>query len=118
MDAKTVHGLLNAVPWCGCIQGSHCSLRDDPGEHGNGEMGQMQQGLAGMGSRQRQADKAWQGKAVVAKTGRQVKLAGTGLVAKTGLQVKLAGTGLAVKTGRQVKLTGTGLVAKTGRQMN
>ena len=78
----------SAVPWCGCLQGSPCSSRDDPGAHGNEWMGQMQkQGLAGMGSRQRQADKAWQGKtrqdkAVVAN-GPVVKLTGTGLVVKT-----------------------------------
>ena len=85
---NTVHGLLNAVPWCSCLQGSPCrthwmgtdaskhngrrgclqgsprNLCDDPGAPGNGwNRGKCNQGLAGMGSRQRQADKAWQGKA-------------------------------------------------------
>ena len=36
---NTVHGLLNAVPWCGCLQGSPCNLRDDPGAHGIGRNG-------------------------------------------------------------------------------
>ena len=78
MDANTVHGLLNAVSVCGCLPGSPCSLPDDPGAHGNGLNGAMQtrasrHGVKAEAGRQGMARPA---QAVVAKTGRQVKLAG------------------------------------------
>ena len=46
--------------------------------------GKCNEGLAGMGSRQRQADKAWQGKTrPLQQIGPVVKLTGTGLAVNT-----------------------------------
>ena len=59
-----------------------------------------------MGPRQRQADKAWQG-----KTRPLVKLTGTGLAVKQPAD-DLTGTGLAAKQPADDP-TGTGLAAKT-----
>jgi len=53
-----MHGCAMQSLWCGCLQGSLCKHTDDgPGAHGEMETGAMQQGEAGMGSRQRQANK-------------------------------------------------------------
>ena len=82
---NTVHGLLNAVSVCSCLQGSPCRLRDDPGAHGNEwNMGKCKtrvsrHGVKAEAGRQGMARPA---QAVVAKTGRQLKLAGTGRCSK------------------------------------
>ena len=74
---QTVHGLpvqsrdaaaYRAVPAARAMMLAHMAM--------NG--GKCNEGLAGMGSRQRQADNAWQ-----EKTRPVVKLTGTGLAAKT-----------------------------------
>ena len=88
VNTKRCTGCTNAVPMCGCLQGSPCRTQKWAPMQANtmvggaacraapatcamilahmvmdGEMGRCKQGLAGMGSRLRQADKAWQGKA-------------------------------------------------------
>ena len=95
---KQTHGAraASAVPCCGCLQGSPCSTRDDPGAHGN-EWGQMQEGSRhGAKAKAGRQGMARQNKAVVAERP-VVKLTGTGLAAKQ-LAEDPTGTGLAAKT--------------------
>jgi len=60
---KRCTGCAMQSSWCGCLQGSLCKHTGTYGPGAHGEMvtwGSCKQGQAGMGSRQRQANKAWQ----------------------------------------------------------
>ena len=74
-DANNGAQAASAGPCYGCLQGSPCKLREDPGAHGNEQGGEMQNRTGAkmtVGSRHGMAKvvagKACQNKAVVAKT--------------------------------------------------
>ena len=73
-NAVSPHG----VAACRAVLAKH--TEGDPGAHGDGDTGANANRVAGMGSWQRQATKAWQGKAMqtsnCSTTGRHAKLAG------------------------------------------